>query len=71
MIEEFNDEIVKKATDNIFKHIKSDYNIRGQIGSSDNTEMPKDMRGAVFYQEIFQSGIWILTAFSASPRCVP
>ena len=58
MIEEFNDEIVKKATDNIFKHIKSDYNIRGQIGSSDNTEMPKDMRGAVFYQEIFQSGIW-------------
>lgn len=58
MIEEFGDEIVKKATDDIFKHIKKDYNIRGQIRVSDNAEMPKDMRDAVFYQEIFQSAIW-------------
>lgn len=58
MIEEYSEENIKKATVDIFKHIKKDYNIKGKLSSSNNVNMPKDMRDAVFYQEVFQSGVW-------------
>ena len=58
MIEEYSDDTIKKATLDIFKHIKKDYNIKGKLSDSNNANMPKDMRDAIFYQEIFQSDLW-------------
>lgn len=50
---------IVKATENIYRHIDRDYNIRNRIGTGENTnEMPKDLRDAIFYQESFRGCKW-------------
>ena len=59
MYEEFSTEEVNNAEKVIYKHIFRDFNIRGQLGSGQNTdELPKDLRGTVFYQAIFKASFW-------------
>lgn len=59
MLEEFSKEIVNKAESNIYKHIFRDFNIKGQLNSGQGVdEMPKDLKGTVFYQAMFESGVW-------------
>ena len=59
MFEEFTPIRISTAESNIYKHIFRDYNIRGQLNSGQGAdEMPKDLKGTIFYQAKFESEIW-------------
>ena len=59
MYEEFSREEINYAEKTIYEHIYRDYNIKGRLGSGqDSDELPKDLRGTVFYQAIFKTGFW-------------
>lgn len=50
---------ITQATNNIYRHINKDYNIRNKIGSGIGTnEMPQDLTDAIFYQETFRNCNW-------------
>lgn len=59
MFEKFPIDMVNKAESKIYRHIFRDFNIKGQLNSGqDVDEMPKDLKGTIFYQAMFESGIW-------------
>lgn len=59
MFEKFSKETINTAETNIYKHIFRDFNIRGQLSSGQGAEqMPKDLKGTIFYQTIFESEVW-------------
>lgn len=59
MFEEFSRETIETAESNIYKHTFRDFNIRGQLSSGLGVdEMPKDLKGTIFYQAMFESNIW-------------
>ena len=59
MFEEFSPTRINDAESNIYKHIFRDFNIRGQLNSGQGAdEMPKDLKGTIFYQAKFESEVW-------------
>ena len=59
MFENFSKDVVDTAVANIYKHIYRDFNIKGQLSSGQGAdEMPKDLKGTLFYQAIFDSEVW-------------
>lgn len=59
MIEDFSEDSINKAESKIYKHIFRDFNIKGQLNSGQGVdELPKDLKGTVFYQAMFESGLW-------------
>ncbi|MDD3263250.1 MAG: hypothetical protein PHR61_05440 [Candidatus Absconditabacteria bacterium] len=59
MFEDFSPSEIQNASKTIYEHILRDFNIRGQLKSSNSVdEMPKDLRGTIFYQETFEAGNW-------------
>lgn len=59
MFENFPSDLINRSKNNIFKHIYRDFNMRDQLICGQNTdEMPRDLKGSIFYQQIFHSAIW-------------
>ncbi len=59
MFEDFSPEKINNAEANIYKHIFRDFNIKGQLNSGQGVdEIPKDLKGTIFYQAMFESEVW-------------
>ncbi len=59
MFEEFSKDIIDRAESRIYRHIFRDFNIKGQLNSGQGVdEMPKDLKGTIFYQAMFESEVW-------------
>ena len=58
MLPDFPNEKKEQAKKEIYRHIIRDDNMRGDLGSSDGMEMPRDLRNAILYESTYNECTW-------------
>ena len=58
MLPEFSPKEEKRAERAVYRYIVKDYNSRGDLGSANGREMPKDLKDSILYESTFDECIW-------------